>query len=88
MDLVDSFQRTHCFTRTSQENIERFRECLGLSPAPAEAEITENRKLEVTVDFFEDWHFSFRSLNAETSVTKVTFKIYKHLEYFCILVLP
>ena len=71
MDLVDSFQRTHHFTRTSRENIERFREGLGLSPAPAAAEITENRKLEVTVDFFEDWHFSFRSLNAETSVTKV-----------------
>ena len=71
MDLVDSFQRTHHFTRTSRENIERFREALGLSPASAEAEITENRKLEVNVDFFEDWHFSFRSLNAETSVTKV-----------------
>ena len=76
MDLVEIFQRTHHFTRTSLENIERFRESLGLSPAPAEAEITENRKLEVTVDFFEDWHFSFQSHNAETTVTKVTFHIF------------
>ena len=76
MDLGDSFQRAHHFTRTSLKNIERFREALGL--APAEAEITENRKVEVSVDFFGDWFFTFRTL-AVTNVTKVTFIIFNKL---------
>ena len=81
MDLGDSFQRAHHFTRTSLKNIERFREALGL--APAEAEITENRKVEVSVDFFGDWFFTFRTL-AVTNVTKVTFIIFNML--ICIMV--
>ena len=72
MDLVDSFQRAHHFTRTSLKNIEQFREALE---APAEAEITENRKVEISVDFFGDWFFTFRTL-AVTNVTKVTFNIF------------
>ena len=81
MDLVDSFQRAHHFTRTSIKNIEQFREALG--QAPAEAEITENRKVEISVDFFGDWFFTFRTL-AVTNVTKVTFNIFNML--ICIMV--
>ena len=79
MDLVGSFQSAHHFTRTSHENIERFREALGLEN-PAEAEITENRKMEISVDYLGDWSFIFQS-PAKTNVTKVTFNISKHRQY-------
>ena len=79
MDLMDSFRSAHHFTRTSLENVERFREALGLEN-PAEAEITENRKMEISVDWFGDWSFIFRSYaDADTNFTMmVTFNISKH----------
>ena len=77
MDLMDSFRSAHHFTRTSLENVEQFREALGLN-GPVEAEITENRKMEISVDWFGDWSFIFRSL-ADTNFTMmVTFIISKY----------
>ena len=71
VDLTQQFQRTHFYTRTSSENIDKFYEALNLPQTqPTEPEHVENRKLDVKFDMFGDWVFRFNTPST-TSVTKV-----------------
>ena len=71
VDITQQFQRTHFYTRTSSENVDKFYEALNLPQTlPTEPEHVENRKLDVQVDMFGDWVFRFNTPST-TSVTKV-----------------
>ena len=70
MELADIFQRTHFYTRTKAEKLDKLHAALGVSGEGTEAGHVENSKLALATDILGDWRLRF-STPATTQETQV-----------------
>ena len=70
MELAEIFQRTHFYTRTKAERVDKLHAALGVSGEGAEGGHVENSKLALATDIWGDWRLRF-STPATTQETQV-----------------
>ena len=70
MELAEIFQRTHFYTRTKAERVDKLHAALGVSGEGTEGGHVENSKLALATDIFGDWRLRF-STPATTQETQV-----------------
>ena len=70
MELAEIFQRTHFYTRTKAERVDKLHAALGVSGEGTEGGHVENSKLALATDIFGEWRLRF-STPATTQETQV-----------------
>ena len=70
MELAEIFQRTHFYTRTEAEKVDKLHAALGVSGEGAEGGHVENSKLALATDILGGWRLRF-STPATTQETQV-----------------
>ena len=63
--LLDQFRTTHFFTRTSQDNLDKFYEALHLTPQHS-ADHIQNKKLDISLDYAGHWRFKFSTSSTDS----------------------